>query len=214
MRRTPAATPPSETIANRPMSPVARTCVPPHSSTLKPGIETTRTWSPYFSPKSAIAPAAIASCVFFTSVWTARIAQDLFVDDALDLEQLLASHGADVHEVEAQPVGRNQRARLLDVLAEHLSKRGMEQVSRCVVAAGRVRGERALTSALTRSRARQLAAGDMDAVQARPVPGAHDRGDACLTAQVPRWFRRQRPDRQPRDRTASRSERRNRPDPR
>ena len=67
-----------------------------------------------------------------------RIAQDLFVDDALDLEQLLASDGADVHEVEAQPVGRNQRARLLDVLAQHLSKRGMEQVSRRVVAAGRV----------------------------------------------------------------------------
>ena len=43
-------------------------CVPPHSSRLKPGIETTRTVSPYFSPKSAIAPAAIASAVGFTSV--------------------------------------------------------------------------------------------------------------------------------------------------
>ncbi len=52
------------------MSPVARTCVPPHSSTLKPGIDTTRTWSPYFSPNSAIAPAAMASCVAFTSVCT------------------------------------------------------------------------------------------------------------------------------------------------
>ena len=43
------------------MSPVAETCVPPHSSMLKPGTLTTRTLSPYFSPKSAIAPAAIAS---------------------------------------------------------------------------------------------------------------------------------------------------------
>ena len=70
MRRTPAATPLSATMTKRPMSPVARTCVPPHSSTLKPGIDTTRTRSPYFSPNSAIAPAAIASCVFFTSVCT------------------------------------------------------------------------------------------------------------------------------------------------
>ena len=76
--------------------------------------------------------------MFFTSVCTGRVAQDLLVDDALDLELLLARHGAEVDEVEAQPIGRNQRARLLDVLAEHLSKRGMEQVSRGVVAAGRV----------------------------------------------------------------------------
>ncbi len=34
MRRTPAATPPSDVTANRPMSPVARTWVPPHSSWL------------------------------------------------------------------------------------------------------------------------------------------------------------------------------------
>ena len=71
MRRTPAATPLSAAIAKRPISPVARTCVPPHSSVLKPGIDTTRTVSPYFSPKSAIAPAAIASSVAFTSVMTA-----------------------------------------------------------------------------------------------------------------------------------------------
>ena len=56
MRRTPAATPPSDVIENRPMSPVAAQWVPPHSSMLKVGIDTTRTLSPYFSPKSAIAP--------------------------------------------------------------------------------------------------------------------------------------------------------------
>ena len=52
------------------MSPVARQCVPPHSSMLKPGTDTTRTVSPYFSPNSAIAPPAIASSVRFTSVCT------------------------------------------------------------------------------------------------------------------------------------------------
>ena len=36
----------------------------------KPGTETTRTRSPYFSPKSAMAPEAMASCVAFTSVRT------------------------------------------------------------------------------------------------------------------------------------------------
>src|ERR1051326_3533873 len=66
-----ATTPLSETMANRPMSPVACTCVPPHNSMLKPGTETTRTLSPYFSPKSAIAPPAIASCVGLTTVSTA-----------------------------------------------------------------------------------------------------------------------------------------------
>ena len=73
MRRTPAATPPSDTIVKKPMSPVARQWVPPQSSMLKPGIDTTRTRSPYFSPNSAIAPDAIASCVDRSSVMTGAL---------------------------------------------------------------------------------------------------------------------------------------------
>ncbi|CFW04017.1 Uncharacterised protein [Bordetella pertussis] len=42
------------------MSPVRRTCVPPHSSREKP-MSSTRTVSPYFSPNSAIAPPLTAS---------------------------------------------------------------------------------------------------------------------------------------------------------
>ncbi|KAG1226966.1 hypothetical protein G6F68_019659 [Rhizopus microsporus] len=60
IRRTPAATPPSETILNRPISPVRLTCVPPQSSREKP-ISNTRTVSPYFSPNSAMAPPLTAS---------------------------------------------------------------------------------------------------------------------------------------------------------
>ncbi len=71
IRRTPAATGLSETILKRPMSPVRRTWVPPQSSTEKGRAEaepasrsspmaTTRTSSPYFSPKSASAPALTA----------------------------------------------------------------------------------------------------------------------------------------------------------
>ena len=111
MRRTPAATPLSDAIAKRPMSPVARTCVPPHSSVLKPGTDTTRTLSPYFSPKSAIAPAAIASSVSFTSVVHRGVLEDARVDDRLDLEPLLARDGAEVREVEPQPIRRHERAR-------------------------------------------------------------------------------------------------------
>ena len=91
MRRTPAATPLSATMAKKPMSPVARTCVPPHSSRLKPGTLTTRTLSPYFSPNSAIAPAAIASSVERTSVVTVRVPADLLVDDPLDAVELVAA---------------------------------------------------------------------------------------------------------------------------
>ena len=61
MRRTPAATPDSLTMRNRPMSPARRTCVPPHSSVENPPIDSTRTSLSYFSPNSAIAPAATAS---------------------------------------------------------------------------------------------------------------------------------------------------------
>jgi hypothetical protein len=53
-----------------PMSPVRAQCVPPQSSRLKPGTDTTRTLSPYFSPNRAVAPAAIASPVALTSVST------------------------------------------------------------------------------------------------------------------------------------------------
>jgi hypothetical protein len=78
MRRTPAATPDSPTTETRPMSPVRRTCVPPHNSTDQPialpvasPIDTTRTSSPYFSPNSARAPDATASSTAISRVVTA-----------------------------------------------------------------------------------------------------------------------------------------------
>ena len=78
MRRTPAALALSPTTRMSPMSPVRETCVPPQSSTdqalLAPGrvrpIDTTRTSSPYFSPKSAIAPVARASSSAISRVTT------------------------------------------------------------------------------------------------------------------------------------------------
>ncbi|MNT55111.1 hypothetical protein D3C72_1923220 [compost metagenome] len=73
MRRTPAATPPSLTILNRPMSPVRPTWVPPHSSRLVP-MSSTRTVSPYFSPNSIMAPVFWADSRSITRAWAAALA--------------------------------------------------------------------------------------------------------------------------------------------
>ena len=54
---------PSDTILIRPMSPVAVTCVPPQSSMLLVPASSTRTRSPYLSPKNAIAPSSRASSI-------------------------------------------------------------------------------------------------------------------------------------------------------
>src|SRR5437773_1418705 len=55
-RRTPEETPRSPVTLNSPSSPVLLVCVPPQSSKEKSPMRTTRTRSPYFSPKSAMAP--------------------------------------------------------------------------------------------------------------------------------------------------------------
>ena len=80
IRRTPLAMAVSETSMNAPMSPVRRTCVPPHSSRLTgmpassaPATVTTRTWAPYFSPNSAIAPSCLAWSMGITSHDTSRL---------------------------------------------------------------------------------------------------------------------------------------------
>ena len=70
--RTPAATDDSDTILNRPMRAVLSTCVPPQSSDEKSPMLTTRTTSPYFSPKSAVAPIFFASSTEHSVVVTGR----------------------------------------------------------------------------------------------------------------------------------------------
>ena len=50
----------SLTILTGPMSPVARTWVPPHSSVECGPASSTRTMSPYLSPKKAMAPSCSA----------------------------------------------------------------------------------------------------------------------------------------------------------
>ena len=55
-RRVPAEMPCSAVTRKRPISPVWPTWVPPQNSLEKPGTSTTRTRSPYLSPKNASAP--------------------------------------------------------------------------------------------------------------------------------------------------------------
>ena len=71
-RRTPAATPLSPIILNKPISPVRLTCVPPHNSRLEP-ISKTRTSSPYFSPNSIMAPVFCADSISITRAWVAAL---------------------------------------------------------------------------------------------------------------------------------------------
>ena len=142
MRRTPAATPLSLSTEIRPMSPVRRTWVPPHSSTDQPSVlplpspmATTRTSSPYFSPNSARAPDALASSSAISRVVTGAFCSTIVVGDVLDALELLGAHRLGMREVEAQPVGRDQRALLRDVIAEHLAQRLVQQMGRRMVGA-------------------------------------------------------------------------------
>ena len=85
-----------------------------------------------------MAPAAMASAVGRTSVCTGGVRDDLPVDDPLDAVELVARHRLEVDEVEPQPIRRDERARLLDVSAEHLAQRRMKQVRGRVIAPRRV----------------------------------------------------------------------------
>ena len=91
--------------------------------------------SPYLSPKKAIAPSSSASALVVSNDADGRVGQRLGVGEALDLLDLLGGDRLVVREVEAQPVGRDQRAGLLDVVAEHLAQRVVQQVGGGVVAA-------------------------------------------------------------------------------
>jgi hypothetical protein len=131
----PAATPPSATILNRPMSPVRCTCVPPHSSRLLP-MSSTRTSSPYFSPNSIIAPSFCASSMGSTRACAAALARISALTMRLDLRDLRVADRRVVGEVEARALGVHQRALLLHMAAQHLAQRLVHQVRGAVVAHG------------------------------------------------------------------------------
>ena len=115
------------------MSPVRATCVPPQSSREVP-MSSTRTSSPYFSPKSIIAPSFCASSIGMTRALRRGVGEDLGVDDLLDAADLGGRHRRVVAEVEARLVLVDERALLLHVRAEHLAQRLVHEVRGGVVA--------------------------------------------------------------------------------
>ena len=81
---------------------------------------------------------------------------DLLVDETLHGGELFRLRRLDVREVEPQPVGRDERARLTHVVAEHLAQRRVQQVRRRVVALDRAplrrHRQRPCTTSLTAMR--------------------------------------------------------------
>ena len=122
----------------------AATCVPPHSSTDQPSVlpppspmATTRTSSPYFSPNSARAPEAIASSRLISRVVTGAFCSTMSLAMSSTRSISVGAHRLRMREIEAQPVGRDQRALLRDVIAEHLAQRLVQQMRRRMVCADR-----------------------------------------------------------------------------
>ena len=66
---------------------------------------------------------------------TGEFCSTIVVGDVLDLLDLLGRHRLGMREVEPQPVGRDQRALLRDVVAEHLAQRLVQQMGRRMVRA-------------------------------------------------------------------------------
>ncbi len=64
------------------------------------------------------------------------VAQHFFVDEVFDVLQLFVGHSGEVREVKAQMIGRDQRSRLLHVLAQHFAQSGLQQMRGGVIAHG------------------------------------------------------------------------------
>ena len=102
---------PSLTILIGPMNPSACTCVPPQSSVDTGPASSTRTMSPYLSPKNAIAPMLSACGLRGLVVAHRRVGDHLLVGERLDAHQVVGGDRLVVGEVEAQPVRTRRRIR-------------------------------------------------------------------------------------------------------
>ena len=94
--------------------------------------------SPYLSPKNAIAPIAIASSLVVSNARTGALARISRLARISICSISSVGHRGVVAEVEAQSIGPDERAGLLDVLAEDVAERVVEDVRAGVVAAGGV----------------------------------------------------------------------------
>ncbi len=118
------------------MSPVRWTCVPPHSSLLKPGNgDHANAIAVFFAEQRH--GAGVERLVEIHDVGVdLDVFQNLFVDQLLNFGQLFGIGVGVMRKVEAQAIGIHDAAGLLDVRAEHFAQRGVEQVRGGVVAHG------------------------------------------------------------------------------
>ena len=89
---------------------------------------TTRTSSPYFSPNSASAPSATARPGSTGACRTSALSRMRSLTSASIARDVLGRQRLRMAEVEAQPVGRDQRALLRHMLAEPAAQRLVQQV--------------------------------------------------------------------------------------
>ena len=149
MRRTPAATALSPVTVIRPMSPVRCTWVPPHSSTDQPSALRPLPRGPAHRDDADLVAVflaeqrARAGLAGLVHAHDARrdlvILQHHVVGDVLDAVELFRRDRLRMHEVETQAVGRDHRATLGDVIAEHLAQRLVDEMRRRVMRADQVR---------------------------------------------------------------------------
>ena len=101
---------PSDTTLMGPISPVARTCVPPHSSRLRPGLEDPDDVAVLVAEEG---DGAHGLGLGHRHLYDADgvVDEDLVVGQVLDARDLLGGDGCVVAEVEPQAVGVDQRAR-------------------------------------------------------------------------------------------------------
>ena len=150
---------------------------------------TMRTVSPYFSPKSAMAPFDRASARGTYAVETGRLATTASLTRRSIFRRSSRDTGAKCGEVEAQPVGRDERTPLLDVRAEFGAQRGVQEVGRRVISlragAGAGGDRRRDRRAGGEPLGRTLDAADVERVLASPLRFLDDEPDAIALEDAP-----------------------------
>ena len=134
MRRTPCATPPSDVSTKKAMSPVRATCVPPQNSFDSRHADDAHGVAVLLAEEGDRAGLLGVGDGQHLRVG-GGVGAHARVHEALDLALLLERERREVREVEAQAIGRDERALLRDVLAERRAQRPVQEVRRRVVAA-------------------------------------------------------------------------------
>ncbi len=160
--------------------------------------------SPYFSPKSIVAPRRRASSIGVSKTCTGRFSKTISFTRRSTASRSSPRERLLVREVEAQLVRPHGRSRLAHVLAEHLAKRLVQEVRAGVVRHRREADAPRHTGADAVSRGKARAAEEEHLVMLEPVR-VDELGASCPSRRRARSSRRPSPGRRPPDRTATRA---------